>query len=139
MRILKEVRKEDDLYYKGSFWIIADSYPDILRGNFKLIGEKIPVTFNGELQRNNPDKKNQTHQALWRDKYSKYFPDKPYNYFPRGRVEVYKGVAYVNIHSRCNTPAVVNSIIDNYNLGNLDLDLTCNDISQGSHYDFLLD
>lgn len=138
MKIITETRKEDDLYYKGGFWIIADTYPDILMGNFRLIGEKIPVSFYGELQRNNPNKKNETHQALWASKYRQYYPNKSYDYFPRGRVEVYNGVAYVNINSRCNTPNVVDTIIREYNLGNLELNLSCNDIRQGSHYDFQL-
>ena len=41
MEILNEVRKEDDLYYTGAFWIIADAFTDIIRGNFRIIGNKI--------------------------------------------------------------------------------------------------
>lgn len=135
---LEETSKLYDIYFKGAFWIVADSYRDIQKGNFEIIGNKIPVSFEGVLQRKNSNKKNETHKALWRDIYNKEYPDLPFNYFPRGRVEVYGGVAYVNIHSMCNTPKVINKIIKEYNLSNLELEIECNDESQGSHYDFLL-
>lgn len=40
MKILKEVRKEDNNYFEGSFWIIADSVDKLLCGDFNIIGQK---------------------------------------------------------------------------------------------------
>ena len=50
MKILNEVRKEDDLYYTGAFWIVADSFSDIIKGNFRIVGNKILTDYNGEIK-----------------------------------------------------------------------------------------
>lgn len=34
------VKKEDDRYYSGSFWIIADSIESIRLNKFEIVGEK---------------------------------------------------------------------------------------------------
>ena len=138
-KLLREVRKEDDLYYQGAFWIMADSYRDIQRGNFSLVGEKISCSYTGERTRDASDGRSKTHKALWTANNGYGHSDKPYDYFPRGRVSVYRGVAYVNIHSLCNTPKVVNAIISEFNLQHLELELECNDETQGNHYDFRLE
>lgn len=136
---LFEVRKEDDLYFNGAFWIFANSYEDILKGDFEIDGTKLPVNFDGEYYDKNDNKQNITHKKLWEKDYQNQFKDKSYTYFPRGRVNVYKGVAYVNIHSKCNLPKVINAILREYNVQDLELDLGLNDIEQGSHYDFELE
>ena len=42
MKQLNEVRKEDDIYFSGAFWIIADSFRDILiNNNISIVGEQI--------------------------------------------------------------------------------------------------
>lgn len=135
---LYEVRKEDELYFNGAFWIFADSYEDILKGNFEIDGTRIPVNFNGDYLDKNDSRLNLNHKKLWEKDYKFQFKDKEYNYFPRGRVNVYNGKAYVNIHSKCNLPKIVNAILKEYNIEDLDLELELNDIEQGNHYDFLL-
>lgn len=47
-RILDEVRKEDDIYYQGAFWIVSNSVKDIKRGNFKVEGIQIPCDYSGK-------------------------------------------------------------------------------------------
>lgn len=138
-KLLREVRKEDDLYYHGVFWIVADSYRDIQRGNFAFVGEKIPCSYAGERTRDSFDGRSKTHKSLWKANNGYGYSDKPYDYFPRGRVSIYQGTAYVNIHGLCNTPKVVNAIIREFNLQNLELELECNDETQGHHYDFKLE
>ena len=44
---LNEVRKEDDLYFIGPFWIIGKSVEDINNGNFSLICEKFLINWGG--------------------------------------------------------------------------------------------
>ena len=77
------------------------------------------------------------HKKFWNDlkpKGNKY----SYNYYPRGRVAIYQGIAFIHLNSRCNTPNVVDTIVRSYNLDKLEIELDLNDTYQGSHYDFQL-
>lgn len=137
MKVLHEVRKEDDYYYKGAFWIIADSVSDILTNNFNIEGSKILCSYEGKLDRTRETRKNETHESVW-----KYLAPKynyvSYNYYPRGRVEVYNGVAYININSILNNPNIIDKIRQMYEIERLDYHIGLNDLNQGGHYDFLL-
>lgn len=137
MRILKETRKEDDSYFEGAFWIIANSVHEMLIGNFEIVGERLLTSFDGVRNRDR-EIKLQTHQNLW-SVYKADYENKPYDYYPRGRVSVYKGKAYININSICNTPKIIDKIREYYCVGGLECVVACNDIEQGSHYDFKLE
>lgn len=137
MRILKETRKEGDSYFAGAFWIIADSVHEMLIGNFEIVGERLLTSFEGVRNRDR-EVKLQTHQNLWKE-YGLNYKDKSYDYYPRGRVSVYNGKAYININSICNTPKIIDKIRKYYCVDKLDCVVTCNDIEQGSHYDFKLE
>lgn len=133
------VRKEDDLYYQGPFWIIADSFLDILRGNFELVGSKFACDFNGEYVKKDKSKSQRTHKKVWEEEYANSYGIDSFTYFPRGRVSIHKGIAFVHINSRCNIPKVINKIITEYNIDKLDIEIDLNDTYQGSHYDFELE
>lgn len=134
---LTEVRAEDDLYYKGPFWVIADSVLDLQLGRFRIVGNKNLCTYEGKYLE--VSKNSQSHVHAWKD-----FPESgkhpEYNYYPRGRVEIYNDNAIIHINSICNTPKIVDSIVAFYELQKLTnrLYVEENDITQGSHYDFLL-
>lgn len=136
MKILKEVRKEDNNYFEGSFWIIADSVDKLLCGDFYIIGQKELTTYEG-IRNRDRNVKLLTHKQLW-DSYKKNYNNVCYDYYPRGRVSVYNGKAYININSICNTPKVIDSILSFYCIGDLDYEISYNDVNQGSHYDFKL-
>lgn len=65
MEILNEVRKEDDLYYTGAFWIVADAFTDIIRGNFRIIGNKILTDYAGDYKQRIVSKRSLSRSALW--------------------------------------------------------------------------
>ena len=136
MKILKEVRKEDNNYFEGSFWIIADSVDKLLCGYFDIIGQKELTTYEG-IRNRDRNVKLLTHKQLW-DSYKKNYNNVYYDYYPRGRVSVYNGKAYININSICNTPKVIDSIMSFYCIRDLDYEISYNDVNQGSHYDFKL-
>lgn len=136
MKILKEVRKEDNNYFEGSFWIIADSVDKLLCGYFNIIGQKELTTYEG-IRNRDRNVKLLTHKQLW-NSYKKNYNNVCYDYYPRGRVSVYNGKAYININSICNTPKVIDSILSFYCIRDLDYEISYNDINQGSHYDFQL-
>ena len=136
MKILKEVRKEENNYFEGSFWIIADSVDKLLCGYFDIIGQKELTTYEG-IRNRDRNVKLLTHKQLW-DSYKKNYNNVYYDYYPRGRVSVYNGKAYININSICNTPKVIDSILSFYCIRDLDYEISYNDVNQGSHYDFKL-
>lgn len=135
---ITEVRKEDDFYFKGAFWIIADSVDDILCDNYQLVGNKILCSYEGKLDRTRETRNDETHESVWNQFKSK-FNNVSYRYYPRGRVEVYKGKAYININSILNNPRIIDKIRKEYGIENLDYHIGLNDIDQGSHYDFELE
>ena len=108
MGLLKEVRKECGSYFAGAFWIVADSVHEMLIGNFEIVGERLMTSFDGVRNRDR-EIKLQTHQNLWSE-YKADYENKPYDYYPRGRVSVYKCKAYININSICNTPKIIDKI-----------------------------
>ena len=55
------------------------------------------------------------------------------NYYPRGRVAIYKGIAFIHINSLCNVPKVIHEIISEYELYKLEIEVELNDEVQGSH------
>lgn len=134
---LEEVRKEEDLYYQGAFWIKGESIREIKRGQFKLVGAKLPCQYTGEYLDLGRSKGSLTHRRLWPE-YNRGYEDKPYNYLPRGRVAIYEGVAYIHLNSLFNQPSIIDAVIEEYSLEKLEIELDFNDTYQGSHYDFLL-
>lgn len=137
--ILVEKRKEDDIYFQGPFWIIANSQIDIQKGNFTLLSKLIPVDYNGNYLDDSKGTKGFTsHKKLWNEYQLKYNVD--YDYYPRGRVRVVGGEVFIHINSKVNTPKVINSIISEYGLNRLsdNINIEEDDLLQGSHYNFKL-
>ena len=136
-KLVVGTRKEDELYYQGPFWIIADSFKDIHRGKFKLIGEQLLTDFSGNYINDVTSKSQKTHKKVW-EVYKSQYKDVDYTFYPRGRVAIYEGTAFIHINSKCNIPSVINAITDMYHLDKLEIEVDLNDTYQGSHYDFQL-
>lgn len=141
---ITETKKEEELYFKGPFWIVADSVNAIHGGKYKIVGEKYLCDFNGKIMSNIDWARNSTtHKRLWRDKYAKLTnsADKPFDYYPRGRVDIWDGKAYIFIHSSMNFEPLIGNLISEYGLDKLDdaelVEVVEND-NQGSHYDYKL-
>ncbi len=136
MKILYETRKEDQLYFQGPFWIIADSFIDIHRNKFSLECKKVLSDYEGNIV-DDTSKNSVTHKNWWKnnlqDKYNQDF-----DYYPRGRVAIYNGIAFIHINSKCNINFVIDKIVNEYELSGLEIEVECNDEYQGSHYDFRL-
>lgn len=134
------VRKEDEVYYQGAFWIVGDSVRDIKRGNFEIVGIQITSDYKGNYLEAIPSKSGLTHKSLWSRQFKwKINPEVDYDYYPRGRVSIHNGHAWINLHSLFNQPDVIDTVVEMYNLHKLDLDLDLKDTYQGSHYDFGLE
>ena len=131
-------RKEDEYYFQGPFWIVADKFIDVLRGNFDIIGEKYLSDINGEYLDSGISKSARTHKNVWKTKYALDYSEDDFTYYPRGRVSIYQGIAFIHINSKCNIPKVIDKIISEYGLQKLEIEVDLNDTYQGSHYDFKL-
>lgn len=137
MTAINETRKEDDTYFCGGFWIIADSLKDIFTGNFILECIKIPCDYNGDYISEISSKRELAHKQYW----NRYLIDRygvEYNYYPRGRVSVHNGVAYINICDKMNIPKVIDTVIKEYHLQKLDIDVEIQENKPGDFYGFTL-
>lgn len=140
-RIVVSTCVEDDSYYQGPFWLIADSYQSIVDGQFTLIGQQYMSDYDGNYLYEDVElsKHAKTHEYAWMTNYAtEYPPHSDYTYYPRGRVAIYKGKAYIHINSRCNLKKVISTIKEAYHIERLDLQIDENDVYQGSHYTFKL-
>ena len=137
MKIVEE-RKEDSQYFQGPFWIIADSLENIQSGNFTIIGERYLSNYDGSYTGELTSKSVKTHRKAWDNSgYSKTY-NQDWDYYPRGRVAIYKGTAWIHINSFCNLPKVIDRIVDYYSINKLNIKIELNDETQGSHYNFKL-
>ena len=135
---LTEVRKEDDLYLIGPFWIIGKSLAVINDGNFDILSEKFLINWEGEYQ-SRVTKSEFTHKGIWENKYkSKY--GVAYNYYPRGRVSFNSKTKEfcINIPKGLNEDLILPVIAKEYgiNVGRLKVKYT--DPTSGDHYTFSL-
>lgn len=138
MKIINEVKKTDDLYFMGPFWLVAPQFKGILRGKFRLIGERFLCDYKGN-DLSEVSKNSQRHKSLWNRKIkSQLNSDKEFDYYPRGRVTIYNGTAFIHLNSLCNTPYIIGKVIDYYEINKLDIEIELNDQIQGSHYNFKL-
>lgn len=142
MNVRAGIRKEDDLYYEGPFWIIGESIKDIYKGNFSLVGLAVEVDYKGDYLDSRLKKKGATaHSKLWAtNEYKEWNTQFEYDYFPRGRVRICEGEVYLHINSKMNTPRIINAVIQEYNLhkfGNA-INIEEDDLLQGSHYGYKL-
>ena len=134
------VRKEDEVYYQGAFWIAGDSVRDIKRGNFGVIGIQLPCDYQGNYLEDVGSKNPLSYKDLWNLKIKyEVNPDVLFDYYPRGGVSIYRGQAWIHIHSLFNQPSIIDTIVEIYNLHNIDYNIDLNDTYQGSHYDFGLE
>ena len=132
---LEESRKEDELYFQGAFWLKADSFKDIMLNNFELlIGSKLLSNYNGDICQEIVSKNSLSHKNLWNNVSDGH----TWTYYPRGRVAIYNGTAYIHLNSKCNAPGVIDKIVSEYCIDKLNIELDFNDTYQGSHYDFEL-
>ena len=134
MKNLLETRREDDFYFQGVFWIKGNSLEEIKNGDFELlIGSKLLTDFYGDYVRKDVPKKSAlTHKNLWCD----ISDGRAWEYYPRGRVAVDQGTAYIHLNSQCTSDKIIDAITKTYGIEKLRIVLDYNNEYQGSQYDF---
>ena len=133
---LNEVRKEDDLYFEGPFWIISPSMEELNKGNFTVLSNQYLVDFYGKpvlpLTRYQS-----THEYIWNSKYKDSFGVHPYNYYPRGRVVFKDGKVYLNIPKGLPDDLIKKEVARKFDYDEFD-NVFYKDPTSGNHYSFLL-
>lgn len=133
---LNEVRKEDDLYFEGPFWIISPSMEELNKGNFTILSNQYLVDFYGKpvlpLSRYQS-----THEYIWNSKYKDSFGVHPYNYYPRGRVVFKDGKVYLNIPKGLPDDLIKKEVARKFDYDEFD-NVFYKDPTSGNHYTFEL-
>lgn len=133
-----EVKKEDDFYFVGPFWIIGQSVEEINRGNFELLAPtKVLVNWDGEYLTKVP-KTEFLHKHLW-NKYKSKYNNVEYNYFPRGRVsfDATSKKVWINIPRGLNEEIVLSALIKEFYVSS-SYEVKYTDPTSGNHYAFEL-
>ena len=111
---------ENETLRKGVFWI---PYPEESEKNDAYLffiecdqtGEpNSPLTGSGIAKSG----KNYNHKKMWESLDREITFGEPFDYFPRGRVEIANGIAKVYLHPTLNTARVKEYLIDRYGLSN---------------------
>lgn len=130
---LNEVRKEDDYYFIGPFWIIANSLNELNKGKFDIKAYKFLVDYEGNYLERVP-KSQFTHKGIWENENHSFL----YNYYPRGRVSIDKGITYVNIPKGLNEKLVIDALSKSYSFDKSKVVIKHTDPTSGNHYNFLM-
>ena len=99
---------EDSELYRGIFWI-----KDVDNPTAEWFFQ-IPTDEYGNSSYIFNSKKGNTynHELTWNELHQK----KPYNYYPRGRVEISNGIAKIFINPNLNTEKIINLVKSEFNL-----------------------
>lgn len=138
------ILKEDRQLYRGIFWITdIDDY-----WNSKLYFQ-IPCNSNGDIDDMNfqiqptmssTGSNNYNHERVWKTLSKKETNNNPFNYYPRGRVEIFNSIAKVFHSPYLNQEELKRWVIDKFNLNKVNGIKKIKMIADGSnHYRCYLD
>lgn len=111
------VLTEDRDLYKGIFWITDRDNVYANQLYFQIL-----ITPDGDVispnlyHLNSKNGDNYNHKIVWSELSSRDTHNKPFNYYPRGRVEVNRGKATIYANPHICTDEVLDWIIDKFNL-----------------------
>ena len=131
---LGEMRKEDNLYLVGPFWLIAKSLEDLNEGNFEIISRKFLIDYEGNYQNRVP-KSQFTHKGIWENEIKR---QEAFDYLPRGRVSRNHGDTTVNIPAGLNEKVVIERLAKEYDFDTTTANVKYTDPTSGNHYTFNL-
>lgn len=116
---MKLMLTEDSNLYRGIFWI-----PDVNNVEQSQLYFQIPCNSNGDIdtdfeistQMSSKNTQNYNHKNLWSTLSRKYTNNKPFNYYPRGRVEISRGIVTVYHSPHIPQDELKQWLIDKFNL-----------------------
>lgn len=99
---------------KGLFWVV----------DYNLITKSVKCNIEGKalesVEYTSKSGENFNHKIEWGKLSKEITKGKEYNYFPRGRVEIYKGRISIFLNPDINNEVVINKVIDEFGLHNID-------------------
>ena len=105
--------------YKGVFWIVdTDNIYKNRKYCFKIPSDTDGNPLDIYLDLNAKKGNTYNHKLLWNKLLKNLTHGKPYNYYPRGRVEIQNGKAKIFLNGNINTTEVLDFLIDEFNLNN---------------------
>lgn len=113
--------KEDSQLYRGIFWI-----KDIDNIDKSDLYFQIPCNSDGtndsnfkiDLDKSSKNTDNYNHKKLWQTLSSKETNNKPFDYYPRGRVEISNNKAVIYCSPWLDSEEIKKWVIDKFNLTN---------------------
>lgn len=122
------------IIYKGIFWYIPIEH--------KLIAVKVACDENGNTLANtsysSKSRENFNHKTEWSKLHKSITNNKPYNYYPRGRVEIKKGKATIFFNPVLNRFDVHDLIMNEFDLAGKRIIIK--EVADGSkHYAYSID
>lgn len=108
---------EDSTLYKGIFWIVDENDPHnnsnyCFKIDSDTDGNAIELDDIGIAKSGNT----YNHKLVWNQLPKAMTCGKPYNYFPRGRVEIHNGVAKIFLNGNINYGDVITFLKHEFNL-----------------------
>ena len=125
--------------YKGVFWITdLDDIDSNENYCFKIPSDRCGNVVSDGLDLNAKSGTTYNHEKLWRSLPRKITQGKPFDYYPRGRVEIKNGKATIYLNPDINNEDVVKMIFDCFELNNVKELRSITIKSDGSeHYRYL--
>ena len=116
-KFTEEYLTEDLQLYKGVFWIVdLENIYNNRNYCFTIPCDTYGNNLNPSLELNAKSGTTYNHEKLWKLLPSKVTHNKPFNYYPRGRVEVANNKATIYLNPNINTEEVQKFIKNEFNL-----------------------
>lgn len=108
---------EDSELYKGIFWIVdLDNIDNNRNYCFKIPSDVYGNPIDDTLDLNAKSGSTYNHKLVWDNLSRKLTKGKPYNYFPRGRIEFHNGIAKIFLNGNINREDVIDFLISEFNI-----------------------
>lgn len=131
----------------GIFWILPD---DSESDGYNLLSFEVPCDVYGTpfgshtMELNSKNGRNYNHKKVWEtvvQKDSAYRPynRKPYNYYPRGRVQIANNKAQIYLNQNCNTESIIEKIKEAFGLSSHTISQIRVMVDHSEHYHCWMD
>ena len=108
---------EDSELYRGIFWIVDENNTDKNKNYcFKILSNSDGPAININSYGVAKSGTTYNHELVWKLLPKSLTNGKPYNYYPRGRVEIRNGVAKIFLNGNINYQEIINFIKNEFNL-----------------------
>ena len=128
--------EQDNNLYKGIFWIVdRDDFTNNDLYLFKILTNRNGDVLSSYGDLNSKKGDNYNHRLTWAVLPKELTHNKPYNYYPRGRVEIKNDTAIIFINPLLDRENILNYIEKEYNLNKTNIGYIKIIIDNSKHYE----